>query len=101
MATDTVARKLSFSASRRSTRGWKTALIFAAPALLLFTLFVVLPVFEAGMASVYNWNGLGPPKPEKFVGRAPQQVDEFLRETVEPIRKRYANALTHDAHVSV
>ena len=40
-------------------------------------------------------------KPEKFVGRAPQQVDEFLRETVEPIRKRYANALTHDAHVSV
>ena len=40
-------------------------------------------------------------KPEKFVGRAPQQVDEFLRETVEPIRKRYADALTHDAHVSV
>ncbi|MBA4018407.1 MAG: adenylosuccinate lyase [Pirellula sp.] len=40
-------------------------------------------------------------KPEKFVGRAPQQVDEFLRETVEPIRKRYAGALTHDAHVSV
>ncbi len=40
-------------------------------------------------------------KPEKFVGRAPQQVDEFLRETVEPIRKRYANQLTHDAHVNV
>lgn len=40
-------------------------------------------------------------KPEKFVGRAPQQVDEFLRETVDPIRKRYANQLTHDAHVNV
>lgn len=40
-------------------------------------------------------------KPEKFVGRAPQQVDEFLKETVEPIRRKYADVLTHDAHVKV
>lgn len=40
-------------------------------------------------------------KPEKFVGRAPQQVDEFLKEFVDPIRKRYADSLGGDAHVKV
>ncbi len=29
--------------------------------------------------------------PSQLVGRAPQQVDEFLAEIVEPIRQRYAN----------
>jgi adenylosuccinate lyase len=28
-------------------------------------------------------------EPSKFVGRAPQQVDEFLEEVVQPIRKKY------------
>jgi adenylosuccinate lyase len=28
-------------------------------------------------------------KPDDFVGRAPQQVDEYLSEVVEPIRRRY------------
>ena len=32
-------------------------------------------------------------KPEKFVGRAPQQVTDFLREVVAPVRKRYMKAL--------
>jgi adenylosuccinate lyase len=32
-------------------------------------------------------------KPERFVGRAPQQVIEFLREIVAPIRRRYRAAL--------
>jgi adenylosuccinate lyase len=32
-------------------------------------------------------------KPAKFVGRAPQQVDEFLHDIVGPIRARYAEAL--------
>ncbi|MGC3966823.1 MAG: adenylosuccinate lyase [Pirellulales bacterium] len=40
-------------------------------------------------------------EPEKFVGRAPQQVDDFLKETVEPIRRKYADVLTHEAHVKV
>ncbi len=62
------AETLSFSASRRNQRGWKTALIFAAPALLLFTLFIVLPVIDAGGASVYNWNGLRAPTWDKFIG---------------------------------
>jgi adenylosuccinate lyase len=42
-------------------------------------------------------------RPEKFVGRAPEQVDEFLHDVIEPIRKRYAEALKqhHDAPVKV
>ena len=37
----------------------------------------------------------------RFVGRAPEQVDEFLAETVTPIRQRYSEALksTADVHV--
>jgi adenylosuccinate lyase len=39
--------------------------------------------------------------PSAFVGRAPQQVDEFLAELVEPIRRRYAEALSQQAQVHV
>jgi len=31
--------------------------------------------------------------PSKFVGRAPEQVDEFVRDVIEPIRKTHAAAL--------
>jgi len=41
-------------------------LLFLPPALLLFTLFVVLPMGEAAWYSVYSWNGYG--APETFVG---------------------------------
>jgi adenylosuccinate lyase len=36
-----------------------------------------------------------------FVGRAPEQVDEFLREVVEPIRERYRSAGHLSAEVKV
>jgi adenylosuccinate lyase len=32
--------------------------------------------------------------PAKFIGRAPQQVDQFVAEIVDPIRKRYASELS-------
>ncbi len=35
--------------------------------------------------------------PRHFVGRAPQQVDAFVTEIVEPIRRRYPEALRGDA----
>jgi len=41
-------------------------LLFLPPALLLFTLYVVLPMGEAAWYSVYSWNGYG--APETFVG---------------------------------
>lgn len=39
-----------------------TALLFLPPALLLFTLFVMVPVIEAAWYSGFNWNGFGSPK---------------------------------------
>lgn len=36
---------------------------------------------------------------KKFIGRAPQQVDAFVADVVEPIRSRYADALS--AHVEL
>jgi adenylosuccinate lyase len=37
----------------------------------------------------------------KFVGRAPEQVDEFVAEVIGPIRKRYAHSLQQSAEVTV
>jgi adenylosuccinate lyase len=37
----------------------------------------------------------------RFIGRAPEQVDEFESDTVAPIRRRYADALGGDAEVHV
>jgi raffinose/stachyose/melibiose transport system permease protein len=41
-------------------------LLFLPPALLLFTLFVILPMGEAAWYSLYKWNGYG--APTQFVG---------------------------------
>ncbi|HZZ28598.1 MAG TPA: adenylosuccinate lyase [Pirellulales bacterium] len=38
---------------------------------------------------------------QKFIGRAPQQVDEFLADTVELIRRKYKNQLQQSADVNV
>lgn len=35
-------------------------LFLLGPALILFTFFVILPVFKAAYFSLYKWNGLGP-----------------------------------------
>jgi raffinose/stachyose/melibiose transport system permease protein len=42
------------------------ALIFLPPALLLFTIFVILPIGEAAWYGFYNWNGFN--RPENFIG---------------------------------
>lgn len=39
-----------------------TLAVLLAPALLLFTFFVVVPVVQAAVFSLYKWNGLGPMK---------------------------------------
>src|SRR3954447_20424347 len=47
--------------------GRLTALVlFLPPALMLFTLFVVLPIGEAAWFSAFNWNGFG--RPTNWVG---------------------------------
>jgi len=39
--------------------------------------------------------------PAQFVGRAPQQVDEFIAQVVDPIRAKYADVTITDADVDV
>jgi adenylosuccinate lyase len=39
--------------------------------------------------------------PQEFVGRAPEQVDEFLNEVAEPIRRRYAGGSVSAAEIKV
>ncbi|WP_421723239.1 carbohydrate ABC transporter permease [Bauldia sp.] len=46
--------------------GLTTVLIFLPPALMLFTVFVILPIGEAAWYGFFNWNGLG--APDRFVG---------------------------------
>ena len=41
-------------------------MLFLPPALLLFTLFVVLPIGEAAWYSGFNWNGFG--RPTNWIG---------------------------------
>lgn len=52
------ARRRGFDASGRLS----AALLFLPPAVLLFTIFVMLPIGEAAWYSGYNWNGFGPPR---------------------------------------
>jgi raffinose/stachyose/melibiose transport system permease protein len=53
-------------ARRMTLNGWAVIVVFLPPALLLFTVFVALPMIEAGWYSFYNWDGYG--RPEKFIG---------------------------------
>ena len=39
--------------------------------------------------------------PAKFVGRAPEQVDDFIAQEIEPIRRRYAGLLDQKADLDV
>jgi adenylosuccinate lyase len=39
--------------------------------------------------------------PARYVGRAPEQVDEFLEQEVRPVRERYAAALGQTGEVAV
>jgi raffinose/stachyose/melibiose transport system permease protein len=53
-------------ARRMTLNGWAVVIVFLPPALLLFTVFVALPMIEAGWYSFFNWDGYG--RPEKFIG---------------------------------
>jgi adenylosuccinate lyase len=39
--------------------------------------------------------------PSKYIGRAPQQVDEFIRDIVTPIRRRYRKGLSRKVALKV
>jgi len=58
------------------------------------------PAFAEAVASLSSRGGQQLDA-RAFVGRAPQQVDEFLREVVEPIRRKYPDALGASGEVRV
>lgn len=45
---------------------WPTLLLFLPPAIILFSIFVIIPMIDAATFSFYKWNGYGPL--EDFVG---------------------------------
>ncbi len=59
-------RARSFGVRREALERHGLAALFLSPAVLLFTLFVVMPVVEAAWFSFYRWNGYG--TPHNFVG---------------------------------
>ncbi len=64
MATVSSERKKSHPERRRgkteNRRRWNAVLILLPPAVLVFTIFVILPVFSAGLMSLYTYKGYGP-----------------------------------------
>ncbi|MGK5552118.1 carbohydrate ABC transporter permease [Actinomadura kijaniata] len=66
------------AARSRRLRRWLSSAWFLVPALLLFVLFVLLPIGIAGYAAFFRWGGFGPPT--EFVG-----LDNFTRMAGDPI----------------
>ena len=51
--------KRSVHGGLASRARFPTLVVFLAPALIIFTALVIIPVFEAAIFSFYKWNGLG------------------------------------------
>ncbi len=60
------------STGRSRRRGWLMIALFLAPALVVYGLFVLVPIGQAMWFSLFKWNGLGPL--EDFVG-----LDNYVR----------------------
>ncbi len=52
--------------SPRRGQDYVTIALFLLPAVILFTLFLIYPIFRSAYYSLFNWNGLGPAT--RFVG---------------------------------
>jgi raffinose/stachyose/melibiose transport system permease protein len=52
--------------SPRRTQDYVTVALFLLPAVILFALFLIYPIFRSVYYSLFNWNGLGPAT--KFIG---------------------------------
>jgi raffinose/stachyose/melibiose transport system permease protein len=63
-----IPREQTFAAQRPRTRGEQlfTIGLFILPGAIIYILFLIIPIIQAGNYSLYDWNGLGPL--EKFIG---------------------------------
>jgi raffinose/stachyose/melibiose transport system permease protein len=75
----------------RLARKWVAIALFLAPALALYCLLVVAPIFQAFHYSGYKWNGLS--SPTNFVG-----LDNFKRAFQDDV---FRGALKHNAIIIV
>jgi len=57
-----------------------TCLLFLPPALLLFTVFVTLPILESGWYSFFNWNGYGQLQLKHWIN-----FDNYIQALTDPI----------------
>lgn len=76
-------------AKTKSKRDWRGLLLiwgFAAPALLVYSAFVLLPVVLAAVYSFYNWNGLS--ELDRFIG-----FDNYARALGDPV---FISAIGHN-----
>ncbi|TXK18492.1 carbohydrate ABC transporter permease [Homoserinibacter sp. GY 40078] len=65
---------------RQRRVNWKSVAMiwgFAAPALIVYVTFVIVPVGLAAVYSFFNWNGLGPL--DRFIG-----IDNYVRALSDP-----------------
>lgn len=53
-----------------------TLAILLGPALIIFTVFVIIPVFQAAAFSMYKWNGLGPMTNFRGIGNYLQFISD-------------------------
>jgi len=70
---------------------WPVVAVFLAPALLLYTIFLIYPIVQSTRYSLYDWNGLEPL--DNFVG-----LDNFRRAFSDPL---FRDALRHNGIIIV
>jgi raffinose/stachyose/melibiose transport system permease protein len=84
------------TSTRHQTRGrrwtrWSTVALFVLPALVLYALFVLLPIAQAAFYSLFRWNGLKPLT--DFVGLA-----NYERALSDPV---FLGAISHNAFIII
>jgi raffinose/stachyose/melibiose transport system permease protein len=77
--------------ARSRITAWATIGLFLLPALVLYAVFVLVPIVQAAHFSLYDWNGLKPLT--DFVG-----LDNYRRALSEPT---FQKAATHNAIIIV
>jgi raffinose/stachyose/melibiose transport system permease protein len=66
------AERPGASSGPRLPGKWLTIVLFLLPALVLYLVFVIVPIIQAAHFSLYKWNGLGPL--DDFIGLKNYQV---------------------------
>jgi raffinose/stachyose/melibiose transport system permease protein len=87
--------KLNPVAKAAQRRRWYgrvfTILLFLAPATAIYIYFVILPIFQSVIYSLYRWNGLGPL--QNFIG-----IDNYTKAIGDKV---FTTALSHNLLIAV